>query len=41
MLFLGIDIASKKHDCCIMGQNAEILDPILHLKIMPKVMKYC
>ena len=28
MLFLGIDIASKKHDCCIMGQNAEILAPV-------------
>ena len=25
MIFLGIDIASKKHDCCIIGVNGEIL----------------
>ena len=28
VLYIGIDIASKKHDCCIMGQNAEILAPV-------------
>jgi len=28
MLYIGIDIASKKHDCCIIGENAEILAPI-------------
>lgn len=28
MLYIGIDIASKKHDCCILGNNSEILAPI-------------
>ena len=28
MLFLGIDIASKKHDCCIIGENSELLAPV-------------
>ena len=28
MIFLGIDIASKNHDCCIIGANGEILAPI-------------
>ena len=28
MIFLGIDIASKKHDCCIMGEKGEILAPV-------------
>lgn len=28
MLFLGIDIASKKHDCCIIGENSEVLAPV-------------
>ena len=28
MLNLGIDIASKKHDCCIMGEKGEILASI-------------
>ena len=28
MLFIGIDIASKKHDCCILGSNSEILAPV-------------
>jgi transposase len=28
MLYVGIDIASKKHDCCIIGANAELLTPV-------------
>jgi transposase len=28
MLYLGIDIASKKHDCCIIGENSEVLAPV-------------
>jgi len=28
MIFIGIDIASKKHDCCIIGANREVLAPI-------------
>ena len=28
MLYVGIDIASKKHDCCIMGSNTELLAPV-------------
>jgi len=28
MLYVGIDIASKKHDCCIIGANAGVLVPI-------------
>ena len=28
MLNVGIDIASKKHDCCIMGEKGEVLAPI-------------
>ena len=27
MLILGIDIASKKHDCCIIGENGNVLVP--------------
>ena len=32
MLNIGIDIASKKHDCCIIGANGEILAPIFTFK---------
>jgi len=28
MLYIGIDVASKKHDCCIIGDGAEILAPV-------------
>lgn len=28
MLILGIDIASKKHDCCITDKNGEVLAPV-------------
>lgn len=28
MLYIGIDVASKKHDCCIIGEKGEILTPI-------------
>jgi len=28
MLYIGIDIASKKHDCCILGDNSEVLTPV-------------
>jgi transposase len=28
MLYIGIDIASKKHDCCIISDKLEILTPI-------------
>lgn len=28
MLYIGVDIASKKHDCCIIGANAEVLTPV-------------
>jgi transposase len=28
MLYVGIDIASKKHDCCIIGGNGDVLAPI-------------
>ena len=28
MLYIGIDIASKKHDCCIIGDESEILTPV-------------
>jgi len=32
MLFIGIDIASKKHDFCMLGENGAILAPIFTLK---------
>lgn len=28
MLYIGIDIASKKHDCCIIGDKLEVLTPV-------------
>jgi len=28
MVFIGIDIASKKHDCCIMGEDSTVLTPV-------------
>jgi transposase len=28
MLYIGIDIASKKHDCCIIGDDSTVLTPI-------------
>ena len=28
MLYVGIDIASKKHDCCIIGDNSTVLTPV-------------
>lgn len=28
MLYIGIDIASKKHDCCIIGDKSDVLTPI-------------
>jgi len=28
MLNIGIDIASKKHDCCIMGAKGDVLTPV-------------
>jgi len=32
MLFIGIDIASKRHDCCILGENGAILAPAFTFK---------
>jgi transposase len=32
MIFLGIDIASKKHDCCIIGEKGDVLAPIFNIK---------
>ena len=26
MLYIGIDVASRKHDCCIVGSNGEVLN---------------
>lgn len=28
MLYIGIDVASKKHDCCIISEKGEVLTPI-------------
>ena len=28
MIYVGIDIAKDKHDCCILGENAELLCPV-------------
>ena len=32
MLYIGIDIASKKHDCCVMGAGGEVLTPVFTFK---------
>ena len=32
MLYVGIDIASKKHDCCIMSEKGEVLAPVFTFK---------
>ena len=28
MIYVGIDVAKDKHDCCILGQDAELLCPV-------------
>ena len=28
MIYVGIDVAKDKHDCCILGPDAEMLQPV-------------